>query len=952
MAAPTEGVVEGMKVIAAPRPGRAWTLAFLTCTLLGAALVAATGASASAPGPSGLGITPISVAGNPTCQTFDPEAIELKDDSPPFNGTLTSPYGSVSYSSSDGVYFDWSSTLPLDAVFVKGGPGGNLYSYSPEATGDTHLHSPVNPNNGEPFAISHISFCFDLELAVKKTARTSFTRTHAWDIHKSVAPASWDLFAGDSGTSSYDVSVTHTGFTDSDFAVSGTIEITNPHISLPVFVTGVSDVVSVGLPGLVTCPVAFPFLIAPLGTVTCTYSAALPDAADRQNVATATSGTFGVKSGTGSAPVSFLGATVTEVNASVNVDDTNGQSWSFADTATFTYTRRFACGSDGEGSGHFGNTATIRETGQSSSASVDVRCHRLAVEKTAATSYARTFGWTIDKSVSPAAHDLFRGDSASSDYTVSVVKDNGTDSDWKVFGSITVSNPAPIAATVNSVSDLVNGSVAGTVDCGGSGPYVIAAGGSLTCSYTASLPGGDDGTNTATAEQQNHDYSAAGPSPSGTTSYSGSAPVDFGDPSTLVNDTVTVNDTNGASWSFSGSGSQSYSRTFACDADQGSHGNTATIAETGASASASVEVRCHALGVTKDAKTRLTRTYAWTVDKTSDTTGPLTLAPGQSYIVNYTVSVSGSSSDSDWGVSGTISVHNPAPMAATLLSVEDAISGVGAASVDCGVSFPYSLAAGGTLSCSYESSLPDAADRTNEATATLANSPSGSTAFSGSASVSFAGPDVLSIDECVGVSDSHAGVLGTVCAPQLQASFSYSRTLVFSSADCGELTVRNDAWATTNDTGTTTGDSWSIPVTVACQQGCSLTPGYWKTHSENGHAPYDDTWLLIGPSGSNTTFLWGLTYYEALSTPVAGNAWWTLSRAYVAAYMNGLNGADTSAITATLADAYALLAANDPSLGKAKGSTRTDMVELAQVLDAYNNGLIGPGHCSEDSSSN
>jgi hypothetical protein len=913
--------------------------------------VLAGGASANAPGPSGNGVTPVFADGNPTCSQLAPGTLEAKDDEPPFSGTVTTSYGSVTYSSADGVYLDWTSTIPLDAVFVKGGSGGNLYSYAPEATGDTHLHSPVNPNNGSPFAISHVSFCYDLELAVAKTAATSFKRTYNWDIQKSASPAAWDLFAGDSGTSGYQVSVAKTGFADSDWAVSGTISITNPHISQPAFASSVSDTISGGIPALVLCPGGFPLAIAPQSTVTCSYAAGLPDGSDRLNTATATSATPGIGDGTGSAPVGFLGASVTEVNASVTVSDTNGMQWSFGDSGSQSYTREFACGRDGSGGGSHPNTATIVETGQSASASVDVRCHTLAVAKDARTSYTRTFGWTIAKAVSPAEHDLFTGDSASSQYTVSVTKDAGTDSGWAVAGSITVSNPAPIAATVSSVTDLIDGATAAAVDCGGAGPYTIPAGGSLTCTYAASLPSGDDGVNTATAVQQNHAYSAAGASPAGTTSYSGSAAVDFGDPTTLVDDSVDVDDSNGSSWQFSGSGSQSYSRTFACDADEGGHDNTATIRETGASASASVAVRCHALAVRKDASTRLTRTYTWTLDKSADTAGPLTLMARQPHGVNYTGAVSGSSADSGWAVSGTISVQNPAPMAASLLSVDDLISGAGPAAVDCGVTFPYSLAAGETLTCGYDSSLPDASDRVNTAAATIANSPSGSTSFSGSAAVSFANAAISSVDECVLVSDSYAGILGQVCAPELQRTFTYGRTLQFTSQECGEQSVDNLASSTTNDTGTTATDSWSIPVTVECQRGCSLTPGYWKTHSENGKAPYDDTWLLVGPAGSNTAFLWGLTYYEALSTPVAGNAWWILSRAYVAAYMNGLNGADTTAITAALAEAYALLAANDPSLGKAKGSTRIRMTELAAILDAYNNGLIGPGHCSEDGSS-
>jgi hypothetical protein len=58
-----------------------------------------------------------------------------------------------------GQVFDWTSNIGVDAVFVKGGNDGNLYS--PEAKEDTGLHAPVNPQNRRFFGLSHISFCYD-----------------------------------------------------------------------------------------------------------------------------------------------------------------------------------------------------------------------------------------------------------------------------------------------------------------------------------------------------------------------------------------------------------------------------------------------------------------------------------------------------------------------------------------------------------------------------------------------------------------------------------------------------------------------------------------------------------------------------------------------------------------------------------------------------------------------
>ena len=54
--------------------------------------------------------------------------------------------------------------------------------------------------------------------------------------------------------------------------------------------------------------------------------------------------------------------------------------------------------------------------------------------------------------------------------------------------------------------------------------------------------------------------------------------------------------------------------------------------------------------------------------------------------------------------------------------------------------------------------------------------------------------------------------------------------------ECGDHTFDNTASFETTDTGATGEDSWQVIVTVACPTGCTLTQGYWKTHSEYGPA--------------------------------------------------------------------------------------------------------------------
>lgn len=445
-------------------------------------------------------VTPIFVAGNPSCTSLGYAFGFKPQPEPPPSGTYTFPDGVNTVTiTSDGTYFDWSATLGIDAVIVKGGPNANVYVYSPEATSDTVLNSPINPNNGRPFAISHIEFCYDYELRVSKTATTTFTRTFQWTIQKSVAPAAWDLFVGDSGTSGYTVQVTKDNGTDSNHAVNGTITIENPS-PFNVGLASVSDNVS-GTSASVSCP---SFTIAPWGSVQCTYNLALPDGTNRLNTVNVTTSTFGVNGGSATADVIF-GAPTTVVNDSVTVQDSvQGNLGTFNASASIPYTRTFTCNAD---EGTHDNTASIVETGQSSSASVTVNCYELTVTKDAATTLNRTWNWTISKTGDQTSLTLSPGQQFPVNYEVAV-NTTSQDSGWSISGNITIQNPNPTrAAPLTAVNDLVSPNIAASVSC----PALsVPAGNSLVCTYSASLPNADSRTNTATATLQNYSYDASG----------------------------------------------------------------------------------------------------------------------------------------------------------------------------------------------------------------------------------------------------------------------------------------------------------------------------------------------------------------------------------------------------------------------------------------------------------
>ncbi len=352
------------------------------------------------------------------------------------------------------------------------------------------------------------------------------------------------------------------------------------------------------------------------------------------------------------------------------------------------------------------------------------------------------------------------------------------------------------------------------------------------------------------------------------------------------------------------------------------------------------------LDASKTATTEYTRTFDWSIDKSCNGPASLTLSEGQvySYPFSWTASVAGYT-DSDFKVTGTITIANNTPSAATITGISDLLSGGETGNVDCGISFPYVLGSGATLNCTYSANLAAPYSGTN--TVTVTTSTPLVEGDEATADFAFGNPTNL-VDECVTVSDD-CNAPTQVCSDA--APFTKQYTCQIGPYDvCGEYTYTNTASFTTNDQGVTGSDNCTVSVDVPCGGGCTLTQGYWKTHSEFGPAPYDETWAQLPNGASTAFFLSGQTYYQVLWTSPAGNAYYNLAHQYIAAQLNFLNGADPSAAQAAFSAATALLNTYTPAqvaAMKATNAVRKQFIALAATLDSYNNGLIGPGHCSE-----
>ena len=141
---------------------------------------------------------------------------------------------------------------------------------------------------------------------------------------------------------------------------------------------------------------------------------------------------------------------------------------------------------------------------------------------------------------------------------------------------------------------------------------------------------------------------------------------------------------------------------------------------------------------------------------------------------------------------------------------------------------------------------------------------------------------------------------------------------------------------TITDTFTPTATATHTP------QGCTFTQGYWKNHNLYATQPS----LQISWPISEDTVLCGKSWLTILNTQPQGDAWIILAHQWIAATLNVAAGASMpSDVQSALAQAQALLSSQCPPLPASGSATATT---LSTLLDEYNNGVIGPGHCSSE----
>lgn len=371
-----------------------------------------------------------------------------------------------------------------------------------------------------------------------------------WEIDKSVTPDQWRLFKGDTGTSVWTVEVTKEMINEEyelfgQFCVENTstsVDAVNVNVTLDLYeddveMPGEQQTFSLGNIPVGADPVcedfSFDIALEEGSTYRVEMTVTLDNGDDYEDEESVTT----TRTVEGDDNVQFTDERNPDLNQTLSASE------------TFNYDETFDCEESGdecytEDGCTYENTARIVGdiVDEDASAEVTVWCYELDVTKDAETSFTRTHDWEIDKSVRTDNEEFVNGTpkiwldpDASGDewayWEVCVTYLGYEDSDWAVSGTISINNPAPMDAVINSVSDVITATgledIDADIDFGAiTFPYTLAEGDTLYLDYSADLPDTEDRTNTATAVQQNYAYHYEDdPEENGTTSYSGSADV-------------------------------------------------------------------------------------------------------------------------------------------------------------------------------------------------------------------------------------------------------------------------------------------------------------------------------------------------------------------------------------------------------------------------------------------
>ncbi|KRA31164.1 MULTISPECIES: hypothetical protein [unclassified Nocardioides] len=241
-----------------------------------------------------------------------------------------------------------------------------------------------------------------------------------------------------------------------------------------------------------------------------------------------------------------------------------------------------------------------------------------------------------------------------------------------------------------------------------------------------------------------------------------------------------------------------------------------------------------ALTVSKTAEGSYDNTYTWGIDKSVDDS-TLSGVSG-SVTANYTVTLShdgGAISGAE--ITGSVTVTNPNPVAA-VADITDAFSDAGIVCTLTGAGDDVEVAPGDTVlpfSCDVADDAVPADGLTNTVTVEWDVQLLGDAVLDAGSATDTTDPIEITentIDECVDVTDTYAGDLGTVCVGDADLTLEYSRTWNLTNPGC--VVYPNTASFVTNDGGLTGEDSQNVEVCKTPLNTGAHTIGGWT--NKNG----------------------------------------------------------------------------------------------------------------------
>jgi len=223
------------------------------------------------------------------------------------------------------------------------------------------------------------------------------------------------------------------------------------------------------------------------------------------------------------------------------------------------------------------------------------------------------------------------------------------------------------------------------------------------------------------------------------------------------------------------------------------------------------------LEVTKTVNPSYTRNWEWKIEKSADKS-LLNLSSDAIETVKYKIIPYPVAHDSNFMVSGEITITNPNINAAFIESVQDIMDGV-EIKVECPVAIPYILAPKGTLVCAYSSSSLPIHTKNTAIVKTSGQIPGGEV----SVEVIWGEPTEV-VDECITLTDSHLNgpQKALYCINGQKVKLSYDLSFSKNNTDsdvrlvCGQNQFENTVDFVAKDSKSSGTAKWTVDAVVDC----------------------------------------------------------------------------------------------------------------------------------------